>query len=80
MHCLREVDRESLVNAWSEGFAANNNAPTEIAPLQARIDEFNALFSDVNEGQTIEFDYLPDTGTEQRKGTVAGEDFRENQA
>jgi hypothetical protein len=43
------------------------------------------LFSDVNEGQTIEIDYLPDTGTEvriagQRKGTVAGEDFRENQA
>jgi hypothetical protein len=38
------------------------------------------LFIDVNEGETIECDYLPDTSTEvrmagQRKGMVAGEDF-----
>jgi Chalcone isomerase-like len=58
MHFLRDVDRESLVDAWSEGFAANN-ALTEIATLQARVDEFNALFSDVNEGQTIEITISP---------------------
>ncbi|MGH8652226.1 MAG: hypothetical protein ACREYE_08635, partial [Gammaproteobacteria bacterium] len=30
MHFLRDVDPESLVDAWSEGFAANNT-PVEIA-------------------------------------------------
>jgi hypothetical protein len=76
MHFLRDVDRESLVDAWSE----QPQRPDRDTTLQVRVDELNALLSDVNDGQTIEIDYLTDTGIEvridgQRKGTVAGEDF-----
>jgi len=76
---LRDVDAGKLRDAWSEGYAANN-APGDVAKLKARIDRFNALFGDAKEGDLIEVDFVPGTGTTvsvagQAKGTVEGDDF-----
>jgi len=58
----REMSREQLVAAWTEAFAANHS-PAELAPLQARIDRFNAAFESLRVGDTVLIDYLPGKGT-----------------
>ena len=82
MHFLyKKVDGEDLVDTWQEGFS-NNNSATEMEKLQARLADFNNMFSDVKKGElrVILLDYLPDKGTRvtingQNKGTIAGADF-----
>lgn len=81
MHFLySEVDRESLVEAWNEGFAANLSKE-ELTSLQNKIDVFNLMFdSGVTEGEQIILDYSPSSGTrvtiaDVEKGVVEGKDF-----
>lgn len=79
MAFLRDVGADSLVDAWNEGFA-NNNPPPAVASLKARIDRFNGLWSDVEEGDLVELDFTPGTGTTlkikgQVKGSIEGDDF-----
>lgn len=76
---MRDVDADALRGAWTDGYAANNPAG-DMAKLKARIDRFNALFSDVVEGDLIEVDFVPGTGTTvsiggKAKGTIEGDDF-----
>jgi hypothetical protein len=58
----KEISREQLVAAWNEAFVANHS-PAELAPLQARIDRFNAAFESLHAGDTVLIDYLPGKGT-----------------
>jgi Chalcone isomerase-like len=80
MHFLyKEVSREKITDAWTDGLAANLTA-TEIQALQPQLDKFNALFRTMHKGETIQISYLPDSGTEIRingewRGIVNGEDF-----
>lgn len=79
MKMMRDVDGEALRNAWTEGFA-NNNPAGDMAKLKARIDRFNAMFGDVKEGDLMEVDFVPGTGTTvtiagKAKGTIEGDDF-----
>lgn len=81
MHFLySEVDKESLVEAWSEGFAANLSKD-ELGSLQSKIDAFNLMFDTaVKEGEQIILDYTPNSGTTVtiagvEKGVVQGKDF-----
>lgn len=79
MKMMRDVDADALRGAWTEGFA-NNNPAADMAKLKARIDRFNALFSDVKEGDLLEVDFVPGTGTTvtiagKAKGTIEGDDF-----
>jgi hypothetical protein len=74
-----EVSAQKLVEAWNEGFASNH-AEAELAPLRARIAQFNALFGGVKKNDVITLDYLPGEGTrvnynDQTKGIIPGEDF-----
>jgi hypothetical protein len=74
-----ELSAPKLVDAWNEGFAANNS-DAELAPLRARIGQFNALFTTARKGDVITLDYLPGERTRvshngQTKGTIPGEDF-----
>lgn len=76
---MRDVDGEKLREAWSEGFA-NNNAAADMARIKDRILRFNNMFGDVKEGDLIEVDFVPGTGTTvtiagKAKGTVEGDDF-----
>ena len=79
MHFLyKKVGRDKLVHGWKEGFSSNSSA--EMEKLQARLADFNALFTNVKKGDVILLDYLPGKGTRvtisgQAKGTVPGADF-----
>lgn len=79
MKMMRDVDAEALRGAWSEGFA-NNNPAADMAKIKDRIQRFNGLFSDVEEGDLMEVDFVPGTGTTvtiagKNKGTIEGDDF-----
>ncbi len=76
-----EIAGEKLVAAWQEGFEKNQSADS-LAELDARIKQFNALFSEsALKGDRIQIDYLPSKGTRVIKnnkllGTIEGEDFK----
>ncbi len=80
MHFLyKKVEREKLIDGWQEGFSKNTSA-AEMEQLQARLADFNDLFTDAKKGDVILLDYVPDQGTRvtingQAKGTVPGADF-----
>ena len=77
MRFMRDVDAGKLRDAWTEGFA-NNNAPDEVAKLKARIERFNALFTDVKEGEMIEVDLTNGASVTiggKARGSVEGDDF-----
>jgi hypothetical protein len=80
MHFLYdEVEREKLVAGWNEGFR-NNLTDAQLAALQPRIEQFNALFETMRAGEVINLDYIPEQGTRviirgQHRGTVPGPDF-----
>jgi len=82
MHFLyKEVGKDKLVEAWNEGFKENNSAG-DLAKLQERINQFNALFVDVIKDDVIILDYAPATGTVvtikgQKKGAIPGTDFND---
>ncbi len=77
MRFMRDVDAEKLRDAWTEGFA-NNNAPADVTKLKARIDRFNALFTDVKEGDLVEVDLTNGATVTiggKARGSVEGDDF-----
>ena len=81
LHVVYErVARERLVKAWQNGFERNTPAAM-LATLKTRIDAFNALFDTAVEGDVVDIDYLPTTGTQVRingvlRGTIDGADFQ----
>ncbi len=82
LNIRRELTAEQLLEALNEGLKANNSA-AELAPLEARLKEFDSILTSVGKvspGNVIAVDYLPGKGTRiqldgQTKGTIAGEDF-----
>ncbi len=76
-----EVSGEKLVAAWQEGFE-KNQSPDSLTKLDARIKQFNALFTEsAVKGDRILIDYIPSKGTHVIKndkllGTIEGDDFR----
>ena len=82
MHFLHDkVEKAKLVEAWNEGFK-NNTAAEQVAALQQRIDQFNAMFTDAKKGDVILLDYIPGTGTKVTiagadKGVIPGKDFND---
>jgi hypothetical protein len=76
----REVPRDKLVAAWNEGFAANHD-PATLTALRPRIDQFNALFETLREGDRVDLGFEPVRGTTQvrindrLRGEVPGADF-----
>ncbi len=74
-----EVDRDKLVAAWNEGFEENNSAE-KLKTLQSRINQFDAMFPDLKEGDVVLLDYIPGIGTwvtikGKMKGVIKGKDF-----
>ena len=82
MHFLyKEVDKDSLVEAWNDGFTGNGTAE-QLDALKADITEFNGLFETVKKGDRIVLDYVPDKGTTvsingAEKGTIGGKEFND---
>jgi hypothetical protein len=82
MHFLyKNVEKAKLVEAWNEGFLGNTS-PEQLAELKGRIDQFNAMFTDVKKGDVIILDYVPGSGTKVtvagvEKGVIPGKDFND---
>ncbi len=81
MHFVHsEVSSKKLVNAWNEGFV--NGTGGNIAPIKAKIDTFNAYFSQKAEKNDIyDIIYIPEQGVSvyikgELKGTIKGLDFK----
>ena len=82
MHVLRELTSEQLLSAFNDGIA-DNHTPSQLAPLEARLKEFSAIFNSMKEvrsGDVIAIDYAAPAGTRilvngEVRGTIAGEDF-----
>jgi hypothetical protein len=79
LHFLRDVTREQVTGAWTDGFE-NNNAAKKLAPLRARIQTLNAWMRDFHAGDELTFDCVPGSGVrvainDAQRGTIAGEDF-----
>jgi hypothetical protein len=79
MHFLySKVGKGKLVEAWREGFAGNSAA--KLPTLQARLDEFCALWPDMTRGERAVMTYVPGTGTTlaingKQVGVIPGLDF-----
>jgi hypothetical protein len=75
---VRDVDRDDIVEAWSDGF--KHNATVKVATLKPLIDRLNGWMGDFEDGNTLTFTYVPGTGVQvdfgaARKGTIPGDDF-----
>ncbi len=79
MHFLySKVGKDKLVEAWRDGFAANSAA--RLPMLQARLDQFCALWPDMKSGERAAITYLPGVGTKleingKDAGVIPGKDF-----
>lgn len=75
-----EVSREKLVQGWIDGFEKNQSGDS-LARLKARLDQFNAMFSDAHKGELFTFDFLRDGSTVvtlkgKAAGAIPGSDFQ----
>ncbi|QYZ65931.1 MAG: hypothetical protein OI74_07290 [Gammaproteobacteria bacterium (ex Lamellibrachia satsuma)] len=76
-----EVEKEKMRSGWDEGFSGNRSAD-EMKVLRERLDNFNAMFDTLHEGDVVLLDYLPGVGTRvtvrgEQKGMIPGADFNQ---
>jgi hypothetical protein len=74
-----KIEREKFVQGWEEGFSANLGTD-RLQAVQQRLNQFNAMFETLQEGDLISLDYVPGEGTHVtikgvEKGVVPGGDF-----
>lgn len=78
LHFVRDVDRDDLTNAWTEGF--RRNAGGNLGALQARINRLNSWMPAATSGMELTFTYLPGAGVRvhvgsSARGIIEGDDF-----
>ena len=76
-----EVEKEKLIHGWQEGFE-KNQPPARLQVLQARLEQFNAMFSNARHGDKVIFDLLGDGTTHlhingKQTGIIKGADFQQ---
>lgn len=80
MHFVYDtVEADKIVESWREGFD-NNLGEVDRQKLEARLQQFSALFGDMHAGDRVWLDYFPGRGTVVsvngiRRGEVEGADF-----
>ncbi len=72
---------EQVTNAWRDGFNANLSR-AELAALDTRINDFNALWPGLKRGDRVELDFSDGDGTvvklnDRQLGAVPGKDFND---
>ena len=75
----KKVEAEKITNGWTDGFRSNLSGE-EFSRLNDRLEAFNALFPDLQAGDTVRMNYSPGIGTRlavngELLGVVKGEDF-----
>jgi hypothetical protein len=76
---VRDVGADDIRGAFREGF--HNNSPSQEGALRGKIDRLLGWVADMEEGQTMQFTYVPGTGLTvvingATKGTIDGVDFQ----
>ncbi len=82
LNILREISDEKMLKGFNEVLAANHT-PAELQALEPQLRELTAIFhavGEVKEGDVVNLDYLPDTGTKiivngALRGSIPGEGF-----
>jgi len=79
MYFLRDVGADKITESWTEGFTKNAE-PGDLELMQDKLNEFNAMFEDMSEGDAILLQYEPGLGTrvtvmDEHKGIIPGEEF-----
>jgi hypothetical protein len=79
MRFVRSVGKETLAQAWTEGF--DTNAGEQRAALASGLAKLNAAMTDVKKEDLVKLTYLPETGvTVSIKGkdaaVILGDDFQ----
>jgi hypothetical protein len=74
---VRDVSKGEITDAWTDGF--KKNAP-EYASVAERVVTLNDSMTDLKNGSSLTFSYVPGAGTTvaidgDRKTTIAGADF-----
>lgn len=75
---VRDVERDDIVEAWSDGF--EKNAKGQVGALKSKIGKLNGWMADMAEGGILTFTYIPQKGVVveingKSKGTIDGDDF-----
>lgn len=78
MRFVRSVDRSDITDAWTDGF--KKNAGNRFGALRARVAQLNSWMTDIKDGQTMTFTYVPGKGVQvavrgRYRGTIQGSDF-----
>jgi hypothetical protein len=74
---VRGVSKGEITDAWTDGFKKN---ASDYASVAERITTLNDSMTDLKNGASLTFSYLPDKGVSvsidgDRKATIAGADF-----
>lgn len=75
----KEIEAKKITHGWNEGFRENTNKQ-DFQNLAERLKTFNALFTDLHEGDSVYMNYTPGGGTELQinekiLGSIEGGDF-----
>ncbi len=75
MHFLYDVDKEKMVEAWTDGL--EDNTPNASPEVKTAFSTLSSWMEDMKEGQTIVLTYVPGIGTTvevngKSKGTLGG--------
>lgn len=78
LHFVRDVSREQITGAWTEGF--EKNAGAALPALRRRIDALNAVMPDLAAGDVLSFTAVPGKGVlvevrGKTEATIEGDDF-----
>ncbi len=78
MTMLRELEKEKITDAISEGVERNSKA--QLAALKQRLDTFNAAIPDLKKGDALVITYMPGKGTQVKSKSgqeisIEGKDF-----
>jgi len=78
LHFVRDVDRDDITDAMTEGF--RSNAAGQFAALQQRVNQLNGMLTAMDDGDEMTFTYVPGTGLQVKigsrvRGTIEGADF-----
>jgi len=80
MHVVyNNVSKAKMDSAWEAGFSANLTSE-DYQRLQARLQQFMAMFKDLERDDQVWLDYLPEEGTRvsingEMRGVIQGQDF-----
>jgi Chalcone isomerase-like len=74
---IRDVSKSEITDAWTDGFKKN---AADYASLADRVATLNAAMTDLANGSTLSFSYVPGRGTNvdidgTQKATISGADF-----